>query len=287
MRHLLEALGKSVILVAEGPWKRPEVKEFEGQFKTALSDEDRRGARAILVDCSALDRTGDDLYPQFSGIPTVYIDHHRTNAEIADSFVNTDAPAAAALVLALFDEFGVSLTAEIANILLLGLCTDTGFFRHIDPTQAEVFVDFEKLVRAGASPKDVYARINGGKTLAQRKLLAKIVLHTEEYYGGKLLVSTESMEETAEGDGGSRDSDTLYNLLQSVKGVEAVSVVRQESEGRCTIGFRSRDAVNVSDIARKFGGGGHKNASGAYACGQMEAIKREVIAAFAPIFGKQ
>ncbi|MHC6203541.1 DHH family phosphoesterase, partial [Breznakiellaceae bacterium SP9] len=82
-----------------------------------------------------------------------------------------------------------------------------------------------------------------------------------------------------------RDSDMLYMLLQSVKGMEAVAVLRQETLEKCTIGLRSRDTVDVSTIAAVFGGGGHKNAAGASYQGTIAELKPKILAEFKNILG--
>jgi phosphoesterase RecJ-like protein len=99
-------------------------------------------------------------------------------------------------------------------------------------------------------------------------------------YGGKLIVSSEKYEETQELGAQGRDSDALYQLLMAVKGVEAIAIIRQEKPDSCSLGLRSRDWVNVAEVARQFGGGGHKNASGALANGVIAGLEPQLIAAF-------
>jgi phosphoesterase RecJ-like protein len=103
-------------------------------------------------------------------------------------------------------------------------------------------------------------------------------------YGGKLIVSSEKYEETQELGAQGRDSDALYQLLMAVKGVEAVVIVRQEKPDSCSLGLRSRDWVNVAEVARRFGGGGHKNASGALVSGVIADLEPRVIDAFGSQF---
>jgi bifunctional oligoribonuclease and PAP phosphatase NrnA len=81
-----------------------------------------------------------------------------------------------------------------------------------------------------------------------------------------------------------RDSDMLYQLLMTVEGVEAAVVIRQEKPGECTVGFRSRELVDVAAIAAQFGGGGHRLAAGLHIYGELEEIKAKVIEAFKPVF---
>ncbi|MFA6857963.1 MAG: DHHA1 domain-containing protein, partial [Treponema sp.] len=100
---------------------------------------------------------------------------------------------------------------------------------------------------------------------------------------GKLIVTYEKIEDTQKWGIEGRDSDSLYQLLLSVKGVEAVVFLRQETETSCTGGFRSRDTVDVSTIAAKFGGGGHKNASGMSVEGKIDTLIPAIVKEFARI----
>jgi len=103
----------------------------------------------------------------------------------------------------------------------------------------------------------------------------------ERYLDGKLVVTYEKMEDTQKLGAEGRDSDSLYQLLLSVKGVEAVVFLRQETDSSCTGGFRSKDAVDVSAVAAKFGGGGHKNAAGMSVEGKIDTLIPAIVKEFA------
>jgi phosphoesterase RecJ-like protein len=111
-------------------------------------------------------------------------------------------------------------------------------------------------------------------------LLARV----ESFFDGRLLLSFEQYEETRRFGLEGRDSDSLYQLLQSVAGVEAIVIIRQETPDNCTVGFRSRNAVDVAVIAAGFGGGGHKNAAGVSIGGTIEELRPKILAAFEKVF---
>ncbi|MCL2068641.1 MAG: DHHA1 domain-containing protein [Oscillospiraceae bacterium] len=169
-------------------------------------------------------------------------------------------------------------------MLFFGLCTDTGFFRHVDERGAETFRVAARLIQFGASPKSAYAAINGGKSLDSRILLGHILSRAECFFEGRLVLSCEDYDETNRHGQEGRDTDNLYRLLQSIEGVEAIVVIRQESPEYCTVGFRSLDRINVADIACSFGGGGHKNAAGLKIAGTINALKAQILEAFDKVF---
>jgi phosphoesterase RecJ-like protein len=280
----LKRLGKEVIPCSAGPFKRTEIASFADKFIQMPGEKDREGSRVIIVDCSAADRTGD-LEPALTGLPTAIIDHHATGSSGADRsgevvFLDTEAPSVTFMILALIEALGLDPSPEEADLLLFGLCTDTGFFRHVDNQGAETFAYASRMIRAGASPKDAYLAIHGGKSLGSRVLIGLLLSRAESHYGGKLIFTSEQYEETQRFGLEGRDSDSLYQLLQGVAGVEAIVVVRQESPENCTVGLRSRDSVDVAKIAAQFGGGGHKNAAGISVPGTIGEFRPQIIEAF-------
>ena len=280
---VLERLGKIAVPCSAGPFKRTEIKSYEKYFMSTIDDKTKQGARVIVVDCTSIDRTGS-LEPALKGLPVAQIDHHKHSADESTIqgpvYVNEKAPSTTVLILNLIDALGATLQAEEAELLLFGLCTDTGFFRHVDCENALAFETAARLTRAGANPKKVFQAIHGGKSLNSRLLLARILGRAESHFNGKLILSYEEYEESVQFGMESRDSDTLYQLIQSVSGVEAIAIIRQETPENCTIGLRSLDKVDVGAIARKFGGGGHLNASGVSVSGTITEIRKKLLEIF-------
>jgi phosphoesterase RecJ-like protein len=287
---VLRRMGKEALPCSAGPFKRTEVKPYEHLFISSPGEAERAGSRVIVTDCSSLDRTGD-LEPLLAGLPLAVIDHHAVGqfagaGASGPAYIDGGAPSVTVLILKLIEALGMGLERSEAGLLLFGLCTDTGFFRHVDDTGAAVFDAAARMIRAGASPKQAFLAINGGKSLDSRILMGRILSRAEAFYGGRLLLSTEEYEETRRYGLEGRDSDALYQLLQSVKDMEAIVLIRQEKllPPQCTVGLRSRDRVDVAAIAGSFGGGGHKNAAGFSADALIAALKPEILEAFKPAF---
>ena len=114
--------------------------------------------------------------------------------------------------------------------------------------------------------------------------MGHILSRLELFFEGRLVLSFENYEDTLRFGLEGRDSDSLYQLLQSVAGVEAIVIVRQETPENCTVGLRSLDKIDVGAIAALFGGGGHKNASGFSINGIISDIKPKLIGAFEKVF---
>ncbi|MDR0552336.1 MAG: bifunctional oligoribonuclease/PAP phosphatase NrnA [Spirochaetaceae bacterium] len=284
LASLLHRLGKESVLCSAGPFNRTEIQQYQSLIKSQISEADRKGAFVLIVDCSMEERTGD-IAPSLRGLPTALIDHHASGAPFGDAlYLDAESPSTTALVFMLFKALGETPTPEEASLLFFGLAADTGFFRHVDAGGGAVYATASELIQHGANPKSAFAQMHGGKTLNSRLLLASVLSHAVPYFDGRLIVSTEELEETRRFGMESRDSDTLYQLIQSIEGVEAIVIIRQESEGRCSVGLRSRDAVDVASIAAHLGGGGHKNAAGFAKDGIIKEIYPLILEEFAKVF---
>jgi phosphoesterase RecJ-like protein len=280
-------LGKSAVVCSAGPFKRKEVLEYEQQFAD-IGAEKEKNAKVIIVDCASMERTGS-LQETLEKYPFAVIDHHDavTHSRSTEEFpvyASPDSPSCALLIEKLITAFGQQPTKEEARLILFGLCTDTGFFRHLTERDADVLETAARMMRYGASPKMVYEKMNGGKSLKSRILTGHVLSRTEEHFNGRLLISYETLEDFKTFGLEARDSDSINKMLQSVDGVEATAVIRQESEDNCTVSFRSIDKIDVARAASSLGGGGHKNASGLAIKGNISNVKQIILKTFSKDF---
>ncbi len=284
---ILDGFNKRYQLLSAGPFKRNEVRRFEEKFSDTmefLDDNDRKKTGLIIVDCSELSRLGE-IDGDFEGLDIFVIDHHKTSGlpEGAKGFIDSDSPACAYIVQNFYERLIGPVPEELAKNLFFGLCTDTGFFRFVSSKGADVFDGASRLVKAGADPRKTYNLINSGKPYSTRKLLGTLLMKAERYLEGKLVITTESLEDTKKYGLEGRDSDALYQLFLATEGVQAVVFLRQDTETTCTGGFRSLEEIDVSQVAAKFGGGGHKNASGMSCNGKIETLLPQIVKEFARI----
>jgi len=281
LKSAIMRLGKDAVVYSAGPFKRSEIKNFVELYDSIPPKENETGVKVIIVDCSSRERTGD-IKEHLENYPYALIDHHSavihpTSTPQAPVYIDADSPSCTLLIYKLISALGLVLTEEEAFFLLFGLCTDTGFFRHMTEKNSAVFDAAAEMVRCGASPKKIFSIINGGKSLNSRILLGRILSRTESHFDGRLLLSCETLEEFNIFGYESRDSDTLNQMLTSVSGVEVIVIIRQELADNCTVSLRSIDKINVAQIAVSFGGGGHKNAAGLTMKGEIPYVKKCIL----------
>ncbi len=281
---LATRLGTPSLLLSAGPFDRPEIEDFAGRFSASVGDADLgSGAAAVIVDCSSPDRTGS-LGPVLAGLPSLVIDHHASGEASGDlRYIDSTAPSTTALVLAIYESLGVSVDRDTARLLLFGLCTDTGFFRHLGADGAETFRAVARLTELGTSTAETFMMVYGRRSLASRKLLALMLERTQSLANDALLVTWQTLADRDTVGSFNRGEDDLYRLLQTVKGNRAVAFLKEEEPGRWSIGLRSNPGIDVGVVALGFGGGGHRQAAGCDIAGTLESVKAAVISALLPL----
>jgi phosphoesterase RecJ-like protein len=165
-------------------------------------------------------------------------------------------------VYKLLKEAGVRITIDIAECLMTAIVTDTGSFKfsNVKPDTLRIAAD---LLEAGASTGIISQKVYDTRSLPSVKLLGIALGNINTMSKGRIawsFVSRENLSET-----GALDSDTegIVNYTRSIKGVVVGMLFNEAPNNSTRVSFRARDGYDISQIARKFGGGGHKAASGA------------------------
>lgn len=288
---ILKYYKKTYKLISAGPFRRTEIADAEHCFTNKvpfMTEADKKESALILCDCSEHKRIGEldaNCENELKTLDLFIIDHHKTCDKGLDknAIIDSSAPAASLLVQQLYEATVGVPSKQMAEVLFFGIMTDTGFFRYLTERDSEVFPQVERLVKAGASPRVIAQAIESGKPFDTRKLLGAVLSGTKQYLNGKLLVACEKLSDTSLYGTLGRDNDALYSILLSTKGVEAVAFIRQETESNCTIGLRSKDALDVSVVATHLGGGGHKNASGGSVSGTIDTLVPVIVKEFAKL----
>jgi len=277
-------LGTPSLLLSAGPFDRPELEDFAARFSASAGGADLGpGAAAAIVDCSTPDRTGV-VGPALAGLPCLVIDHHSSGEVFGDMrFVDPSSPSTTVLVLAIHESLGVPVDRETARLLLFGLATDTGFFRHLGPDSADTFRAVARLTERGTSAAEAYMMMYGRRSLAGRRLLARMLERTESLAGGALLVTWQTAADRESAGTTHRGEEDLYRLLQTVRGTRVVAYFKEEDPGRWTVGLRSNPGIDVGAVALGFGGGGHRQAAGCDLAGSLESVRAAVVAALLPL----
>jgi phosphoesterase RecJ-like protein len=290
MHLALEALGKNSVMVLGGPTPLPGEYGFlgleaHGLLRQAPADASDRVL--VAVDCAQENRIVESrlLEAQL----TIDIDHHHDNTRFGDvDLVVEDASSTAEVLADVFRELGVTLTPEIAEALYTAVVTDTGRFQYSNTTPKALRLAAE-LVEAGADVTKVFVEVYESTPFPKLKLLARALERATELAEGRIVISELRREDFEAAGADEPYSEGIIDHLRSVDGAELVALVRELPAEATTArkgSLRSHpDGVDVSAIARSFGGGGHKRAAGFSTDLAMEEITRRIVEAFAAADG--
>ncbi len=214
----------------------------------------------IIVDSAGFYRAGTEVNVG----KRIRIDHH-VGGEFYGryDYIDPSAPATASLIYELIAKWDESaIDKEIATCIYAGLATDTGFFKYSN-TNEYTFDLAKKLVHYGADPNYVYRMFSERESLGKMKLISKVLETLKLYEGGSVAGITIFDRFFKETGTQYSDSEGLVNYPRSLEGVEvAFAMIEKPEEGVWKVSLRSKVSADVSKIAERLGGGGHKYASG-------------------------
>ena len=263
----LRALRKDVVMYLSGAAPTPAEYRFLDLAGVRRVLPDDLAERVLLaVDCANERRIGEENTGVDRAKLVVNIDHHHDNSEFGDlNLIVADASSTSEIVRDILRELDVPLTPEIAAALYVGLVTDTGRFQYTNTTPKALRLAAE-LVEAGADVHGIFQHVYETVQFSKLKLLARALERAQLFEGGGLVVSYLLKDDF--GDVGAEEpySEGIIDSLRAVEGSEMVALIREppRNEGPARrISLRSsHDEVDVSAIARKQGGGGHRQAAG-------------------------
>lgn len=275
----LMPLGKTVTCLSEDGV--PDILAFlPGAAMVQQSTDTAAFDLALVVDSGDLPRVGASVQPLIGRARRVAdIDHHVTAGAFGDIRVlNSRAASTAEIVYALLQTMGVPITADIATCLFTGIITDTGSFRFQNVTPNTLRVAAE-LLEAGAPPAHISENVFDNRTFVATRLLGVALAAMQQTPDGKIVwthVTATDFQSL-----GAKDADTegIVSYVRGVRGADAGILFREMADGQIRVSLRSREGLDVSQIAARFGGGGHRMASGCTLPGPLAAAEQIVLAA--------
>lgn len=235
----------------------------------------------VIVDTCALSQL-EPVAAYLSAAPrTLVLDHHATRDPIAtrDGDLRYFDETAAAACLIVFDWLRAAkqpLDAYLAQALFAGTATDTGWFRFSN-TDERAFRCAADLVAAGARPSEIYAHVYQQDTPTKLKLVGRLLDQLELLADGRLAVMRLRADDFAATGADQTMTEDLVNEAARLRGTEVTILFTEEGDDIVRLNLRSRNHVNVADLARRYGGGGHARAAGARLRGPWDAVVPRVI----------
>jgi len=279
LARLLKKQGKKVYVVNQD--KAPLLYDFLPDIKTIQkpTSKNLNFDAALIVDCSDLRRIGLVQKLISKGIPIINIDHHISNDNFGDiNWVNLEASSASEMVYEIYKKGGFRLDIEAALLLYTGIMIDTGSFRYSN-TSSYTHSVISDLLQYKISVEKIHNQVYSCLPLREVKLLTRLLAGFKIDKFNKIcwlvLRKGAIKEERMKTD----VSEYVFNFLRSIAGIEVAMIFREVSNKKTRVNFRSNGKFNVSKLAGKFGGGGHKSASGCTILSGLKASQKSVLSA--------
>jgi phosphoesterase RecJ-like protein len=274
MAYALRALGKDVRVVNCDP-ALPALQTFPGVPDIEIASHVEGDYDAVIVmECSDLVRTG------VSGLDRYFIiniDHHPGNSGYgAVNWFDGGAAACGEMVFDVIRCLGVPLTRDIATHIYVAILTDTGSF-HYSSISPRTFDICRQALEAGVDPVSIARNVFDGNNIGRLRLFGAVLGSVELDPSGRLATIYLDRAMARAAGGTYDDTEGLINLPLTVKEIQAVVFFKEWEPNEYRVSLRSKGTIDVGAVAKQFGGGGHKNASGCTVLGNLLAVRRQVI----------
>lgn len=227
----------------------------------------------VVLDCSDLKRSGlawsDDAPPDLN------IDHHITNLNFARvNLVEPETVATAAILAEHLETWGFPITQPAASALLTGLVGDTLGFRtsNMNPRALELAA---QLMEKGADLPTIYDLALVRRSFDEARLWGVGLSRLQRQNG--LVWTSLTLDDKIKVNYLGNDDGDLINYLATIADSSITVVFVEQKEGNVKVSWRAQTGIDISQIALRFGGGGHPAAAGAMIAGTMEDVQQQVL----------
>ena len=231
----------------------------------------------MLLDCANISRPGEEFENLISNndFTLAFIDHHASNGASSEyCLIDEKASSTGVILYRMMQRIGGSISPEVAECLLSTIVGDTGSFRYSN-TSSETFTIAAELVDRGADPEKISRFIYDNEPLG-KVVLRTLAMNTLEVIGkiAFVHVSSEMLEQTGTG---KEHTEGIVSMARSIEGIEVSVFLRQDSALEWKVSLRSKEYVDVAQIAERYGGGGHRRAAGCVIPAPLDTVKRRLL----------
>ena len=256
----LRGLGKRAEVVCADPV--PQMSRFLPNADIIrLPEEVRSHDCVVTIDCADRQRTGRCESLFLKAGRTLNIDHHGTNDLYAQANYVERAGATGELIYRIVTALGAKLTTEVASCLYAALTTDTGNFSYTNTTP-DTFRTAAALLESGIDLPYLNRMLFRTVPYRKMKLHAFALMKMKLYDEGRIGITTLSHEDMASCGASGEDAEGVIDAIRDIDTVEIAVTLREDADDSIRCSLRGKTYANVSAIATRFGGGGHRFAAG-------------------------
>lgn len=281
LAQALDSLGKEVAVVCQDPVAaRFQFLPGSDTVKHWNDVATRRFDVAVTVDCGDDSRVGEPERLYRAAPTVVNIDHHTSNRQFGHiNWIDGAMSSTGDMVARLIQSTGVAYTKEMAVCLYTAISTDTGSFRQTN-TRPETFAVVNDLLATGFDLREVNHWLWESQPWSETRLLGWALSHSELVREGQvayLSVSRRTLRRLSATDD---SAEALIQHLNAVNTVRIAIVTRETSvPSQIKVSWRGKKGYDVSQLARQFGGGGHRYSAAAVVTGRLAEVTARVVQA--------
>ena len=271
---VLQNMGKNAKVIKNDDY--PSNLDFMQKDEIYYKDDFENIDLFIALDSADMKRLGTSVEYFEKAVNTSCIDHHITNDGYADVDIILDKSSTCEILAEMLTEEEILIPAEAASYLYLGILTDTFRFNY-EGADSNTLRNAAKLLDFGADKKyihdNLYERLNPNLLVFEGE-----VIKNSTRIGDKIIAAKISKDDVAKFGLDFDKIEGLVSVLRTIDGIEVSAIVLEDGENQQKLSFRSQSFVDVSKIAKEFGGGGHVRASGATVVGGFDQVFEMLLA---------
>ena len=217
---------------------------------------------AVAVDCGDRFRLGHEMDTLLQIHPFIVIDHHAGHRDFGNiSWVEADRSSTAEMIFDLALALNVDISYNAAYCLYTAIVSDSGSFKY-ESTSAYTFHVASDLLDRGVKPAEVAGKLFDNYSVNRLRLLEKVLGSLMLYAEGQVAVLS-ATNEMFEASGANREeTEEFINLPRALRSVKVAVLIKETLDGYIKVSLRAKGECDVSQVASKYGGGGHRNAAG-------------------------
>jgi phosphoesterase RecJ-like protein len=264
MREFLLSMNKNVYICNEGTVpSRYLFMDNIDKVNMDCSEGDFKPDLAVSLEATSYQRMGHASKLIGPNCFVVNLDHHTGNTMYGDiNYVDERASSVAEIVYRVLKQSGFTLTRSAAENLYIAILTDTGRF-HFSSTTPESLRTCAELIEAGVDTREITDKIYYSKTESQLRVIGETIQNAEVKFDGRLCALTLSRDMLRRKNLDFGDFEGIVDYSMYLGDVVLGILFKDVSDNKTKVSLRSRSRLDVSALARHFGGGGHANAAGA------------------------
>ena len=275
----LKDIGKEVYMVRDSqiPAKYRFLEEINSILSYKEFPEELSIDTALILECPNISRIGGARKFLNGDIEIINIDHHCDNDNFGRvNWLNTKASSVGEMAFEYFYTVGYNFNKAVAEQLYTAIMTDTGRFRFCS-TSPRTMEIVAHLLEKGADPQKICDNVYYSLKPTVLRLIGKVLNSIEFHQNGNICVLTLSKEMLTASGANDSDSEGIVDFSLYSKNVIGGVLFKEIDPEITKVSLRSKDNINVAELAAKFGGGGHFNAAGCTLSMPLDIAKTEII----------